>query len=449
MNKKILTLISIIAILLGFAGCSGKPEKTIEKFNIIIIAADTLRADHLHTYGYQYQTSPNIDKLASKSLFYKYPYCPIPKTSASFASMMTGLHPFIHKTKPNRGFLKEKYVTLAEALKMQGYYNYAVVDNANLSKKFLFHQGFDEYVQVWNEIQEKEQSTPFITDKILAFLDKKHDEPFFLWANYIETHSPYVPPQEYIESRPDGRDFSKVKPKIIAGMRRTINQKKIYSEGHYISLYDGAVKYLDSEVGRIIDRFFQKGYDKNTILIFVGDHGEDLGERNFFFNHGPLTFAAASRIPLILYIPGMKPRQIKTPVSNMDIYPTLLKRLDLKTPYPVQGMDLLQPVKSRPLYMMGQIGSYAVVENNHHYIKILPIMTKGLGIAANHLYELESDPFQTTNIYSQNTGLALSLDKKYTKYFQTHGYLNKGKTGEGEDKLSAEEEKSLKTLGYL
>lgn len=450
MNKKILTIASIAVLLLSLSGCGGEKTQTKkEKFNIIIIAADTLRADHMHTFGYQYPTTPNLDRFAEKSFLYKHAFCPIPKTSASFASIMTGLHPFIHKTKPNRGYLKEKYLTLAEALKMQGYFNYAVVDNANLAKKFLFHQGFDEYIQVWNEIEEKEQSTPFITDKVLSFLDRQHDQPFFLWVNYIEAHTPYVPPKEYIEERPKGRDFSKVKPKIIAAMRRIIREKNIYDEGHYISLYDGAVKYLDAEMGKILEKFHQKGYDKNTILIFVGDHGEDLGEKNFYFNHGPLTFTAGTRIPLIMYMPGMKPRSINTPVSNMDIYPTLLKRLDLKPPYPIQGIDLLQPRKGRPLYMIGQVGSYAVVENNLHFIKVQPLMTKGLGIEANHLYRYETDPYETNNIYSQNTGLALNLDKKYQAYFQKHGYLKKGKNADKEDKLSAKEEKSLKTLGYL
>lgn len=433
-----------------FQSCSTDSEETKQnETNIILLAVDTLRADHLHTYGYSYQTSPHIDAFARQSLLFEYAYCPIPKTSASFASMLTGLHPFIHKTRPNRGYLKEKYLTLAETLKLKGYHTHAVVDNANLAKKFLFHQGFDEYVEVWDHIEEKEQSTPFITQKILSFLndyDKKR--PFFLWVNYIEPHTPYVPPAQFVEERPKGRDISQVKPKIIAAMRRIIKQKDIYDEGHYIGLYDGAVKYVDAEIGKVIDLFFKKGLQQNTIFIITADHGEDLGERNFYFNHGPLTFNAASRVPLIVYMPGLKSRRIKTPVSNMDIYPTLLNRLDLEAPYPLQGADLLRPPKNRPLYMIGQVGSIGVVENNLHYVRVFPKLAKALGIEETHLYEIYADPYEHTNIFSQYKPRAASLNKKYQHYYKTHGYLKAGQKQE-EKPLSEKEKKSLKTLGYL
>lgn len=448
---KILFSGSVVLMLLFSQACSTAPDKKINKpYNIILLAVDTLRADHLHTYGYPYQTSPHIDAFAEKSLCFEYAYCPIPKTSASFASMMTGLHPFIHKTKPNRGYLKEKYLTLAETLKLKGYHTFAVVDNANLAKKFLFHQGFDEYIEVWNHIEEKKDSTPFITGKLISFLnDYQEDRPFFLWANYIETHTPYVPPAEFVEKRSGGRDFSKVKPKIIAAMRRIIKQKAIYDEGHYIALYDGAIKYVDAEIGKIIDLFYKKGFHRDTIFIIAADHGEDLGERNFYFNHGPLTFNAAARVPLIMYLPGHKTRRIKSPVSIMDIYPTLLNRLDLKAPYSLQGIDLFRPQKNRSLRMIGQVGSYAVVENNHHYVKVFPRLASSLGIQEDHLYEIYADPYEQKNIFTHNKPLAFNLRKKYQKYYSTHGYLKKGEADSRDKSLSQKELKSLKTLGYI
>ncbi len=450
MKQKFILLGVLLPVIFALHSCStGSDETKKNEYNIILLTVDTLRADHLHTYGYTYQTSPHIDAFADQSLFFEYAYCPIPKTSASFASMMTGLHPFIHKTRPNRGYLKEKYLTLAEILKLKGYYNYAVVDNANLARKFLFHQGFDEYIEVWDHIEEKEQSTPFITQKILSFLnDYNQERPFFLWVNYIEPHTPYVPPAEFVEERPKGRDIGQVKPKIIAAMRRIIKQKDIYDEGHYIGLYDGAVKYVDSEIGKVIDLFFEKGLQQNTIFIITADHGEDLGERNFYFNHGPLTFSAASRVPLIVYIPGLKSRRVKTPVSIMDICPTLLNRLDLKAPYPLQGVDLLRPMKNRALHMIGQVGSYGVVENNLHYVKVFPRLAKALGIEETHLYEIYADPYEHTNIFSQYKPQATDLNKKYQRYYKTHGYLKKGQQQE-EKPLSEKEKKSLKTLGYL
>ena len=446
------SIIIVLATLLLLTNCIGTNKPKQNNYNIILISIDTLRADHLHCYGYKYMTSPNIDNFAKKSLFFEYAYCPIPKTSASFASMMTGLHPFIHKTKPNRGYLKKKYQTLAETMKSNGYNNIAIVDNANLSKKFFFNQGFDKYVEVWEEVEEKTQSTQFITQKILSFLKNKPKHPFFLWANYIEPHTPYIPPKPFIEERPKGRNILKVRKKIIAAMRKIIKERSIYDEGYYISLYDGAVKYVDSEIGKIIRLYFKMKYNKNTIFIISADHGEDLGEKNFYFNHGPLTFNAASRVPLILYIPEKNYRRIKTPVSIMDIYPTILKLLKIKTPYSIQGMDLLNARINRALYIYGQTGTYSVVMNSNHYISVFPKLSKKLNLKKKHLYNIYLDPYETKNIYMNNQNIADALSKKYSIYFKTHGYLkqsNKKKLKKEKKSLSKKELKSLKTLGYL
>ncbi len=114
--------------------CDKAGRKQTDNLNIIIITIDTLRADHLSTYGYEYHTSPNIDAFAEKSLLFEFAYCPVPKTSASYASFMTGLHPFVHKTRPIMDSLDPRHITLAEILKMKGYQNFAVVDNTNLAK---------------------------------------------------------------------------------------------------------------------------------------------------------------------------------------------------------------------------------------------------------------------------------------------------------------------------
>jgi arylsulfatase A-like enzyme len=446
--KSVKIILSLFMLVVLFYGCSGS-GKIEKKYNIILVAVDTLRADHLHCYGYKYQTSPNIDAFAKKSLQFDYAFCPIPKTSASFASMMTGLHPFIHKTKPNRGYLQENFQTLAEILKSKGYHTFAVVDNANLSKHFQFHQGFETYIEVWNEIEDKPESTPFITNKILSFLKEKKDKPFFLWANYIETHAPYMPPQQFVEERAPGRDIRGIKQRILPKfMKKIMEANNTYNEGHYLALYDGAIRYIDAEVGKIINEFFKQGLDKNTIFVFISDHGEELGERNLFYNHGPLTFTSSSRVPLLLHLPGQKHRRIKIPVSVMDVYPTILGRLHLDLPYPIQGVDLLRAEKNRSLYIIGQIGTHAVVVNNFQYVNVSDKLSRRLDLELNYFYNIYDDPFQKNNLYNENKTLALSLNEKYTAYFDRHGYFERIRRNRKE-KLSEKEKKSLETLGYL
>jgi arylsulfatase len=438
----------IVIIVLFLHGC-GKAKPAVEKLNIILLAVDTLRADHMHCYGYPYPTTPRIDGFAKKTSFFEHAFCPIPKTSSSFASMMTGLHPSMHKTSPNRGPLDTKFQTLAEILQSNGYHTAAVVDNANLSRFFQFDQGFASYTEVWNEVDEKKLSTPFITEKVISFMNEPQKKPFFLWVNYIETHTPYVPPPSFVQARPLGRDVREVKDLVLPRrVKLDMEANNNYFEGYYVAQYDGAVSYMDAEVGKIIDTFFRKGLDKNTIFIIVSDHGEDLGERNYFFDHGSLTFTASVRVPLIVYLPGSKPAAIKTPVSIMDIYPTILESMQIQAPYPLQGVSLLTPEKDRMLYILG-IGSDAVVKNNNHYVNVSPRLSKKLNQQPNHFYDFYRDPMETQNLYSGQAGSALALAKKFDAFIEQYGSYLKAPAGNGRRKLSDKERKSLKTLGYL
>lgn len=439
------TCIVLLVILISFCGRLTKDDD--HDFNIILITVDALRADHLSTYGYKYQTSPNIDEFADKSIVFEYAYCPIPKTSASFASLMTGLHPFIHKTRPNRDILKEKYITLAEVLKLKGYHNFAVVDNGNLSHKFKFHQGFDQYIEVWNETEGKKESSPYITKATIDFLMENEKKPFFLWAHYIETHSPYLPPSQFIEDRPKGRKIKNIDQKIIAGERKHMDKNS--HEGDFLSLYDAAVKFTDSEVGKILDLIFKRGYDEDSIIIISADHGEDLGEYNYFYNHGPLTFQHSIRVPLIMYIPGENSRRIRYPVSLMDIYPTILDKLGLSLPYEVQGINLLEKPKQRFLYIIGPNATRSVVYENYHLIKVEPRMSDKLNLENVYFFDIYKDPYETENISDVKKDLQDLMDKKYLEFFNRHGYFKGMKEGEQKPVLTEREIERLKALGYI
>lgn len=444
--KKYLLYIFIVTLLtVSSIQCDKTGLKQKENLNIIIITVCTLRADHLSTYGYEYKTSPNIDAFAEESLLFEYAYCPVPKTSGSYASFMTGLHPFVHKTRPIMDSLDQRHITLAEILRMKGYYNFAVIDNTNLSKKYNFNQGFDEYIEVWNEIEEKKESTPFITKTVLDFLEETKNKPFFLWANYLETHTPYIPPEKFVEKRPPGRDLRKVKNKLIG--TGNIKLDKNTNEGYFLSLYDGAVKYIDSEVGKIFNLIYEKGYHKNSIIIFSADHGEALGEHNYYYSHGLLTFNASARVPLIMRLPEKKSKRLKYPVSLMDIYPTILYKVGLFPPYEIQGISLFEKIKDRMIFIYGCDKSRAVVHHKYHSIKIMPEFSKRLNINSHYLFNNFKDSFQKENLYKDKKKLFDFMDSEFDKFFEKHGYLDSKQNNTS--KLSQKEIEALKALGYL
>ncbi len=435
---------ALILILFTY-GCTR--EKKSQDLNIIIITVDALRADHLSVYGYPYGTSPHIDEFANQSIVFEYAYCPIPKTSASLASFLTGLHPFVHKTKPNRDYLDEKYITLAEALKLKGFFNYAIVDNANLSQNFGFHQGFDVYKGIWNHIEKKVESTPFITEAVLEFLRQNTKSPFFLWVHYIEPHSPYLPPDQFVDERPPRRLIKDVNPKIVASQRRYMNEDS--TEGDFLARYDGAIRYTDSEFKKILDVIAQEGYDQNSIIILSSDHGEELGEYNYFYNHGPLTFNSGTRIPLIMYIPGERSRRIRYPVSLMDVYPTLLEEVGLSLPYEIQGIHLFKESEERFLFIKGHLGTRSIVYRNYHLVKVLPSLMERLNLQKEYFFDIHKDPFEKQNISSSHKELQNLMDRKYMEFYDTHGYLHGKKAQKKKPPLSKKELDNLKSLGYI
>jgi arylsulfatase A-like enzyme len=437
--------------LLGLAlltSCSPTPKEGSAPPNIILITIDALRADHLSCYGYPFPTSPHMDSLAKKSIVFDHAFCTLPKTSASLASLMTGLHPFVHKTAPNADTLKAEFITLAEALKMRGYFNTAVVDNSNLSKKFGFGQGFDEYIGVWNKREKKEDSTPYITQTILDFLDSNKKTPFFLWAHYIETHTPYLPPEEFVEARPPGRKLKDIEKKVLVNIEDWIPAPEP-DEGTLVSLYDATIKYIDSEIQKINDAFLRRGYQKDTIFILSSDHGEELGEHNLFLDHGPLTFSSSVRVPLIMFVPGEESRRIKQPTSLMDIYPTLLEKAGLVPPYEIQGVNMLSRSKDRFLLIPGLVDDFSVVHERYHLVRMDARMAEILGLEKDYLFDFIKDPGEKNNIASRQKDRQALMEEKYRAFFDRHGYLRSPEEAAEKPSLSKEEVERLKALGYI
>ena len=447
-KKPVLFLLALALLLIAafsyiFLTSSKKP-------NIILITVDALRADYLGAYGYALGTSPQLDAFAGEALVFTNAYCTVPKTSASFASIMTGLHPFFHKTSPIKDFLREDNLTLAEFLKKNGYETAAIIENANLSKVFKFDQGFDSYTEVWKHVDGKAAATPFITAASRTFLQRDHRRPFFLWIHYIDTHAPYLPPAEFVryDDAKKGRDISRLEKKIVIGSK--IEKNKIKSgfgdENYFKALYEGCVRYVDNEIGKIL-RLLKQRYRENTVVIVSSDHGEELGEHNLFFDHGPLTFQSSTRVPLIVSIPGRKKARIDRPVSLMDIFPTVAENiLHKKIPVAVQGISLFRTEASRKLHIYGQV-SHAIVTEDRSYIEIKTSYAGRLGISTTrYCYDHLGDPEEKQNLITGFYPQFLLNNNLYNNYIAKNQYpVRKSNRRQ----LSEKDIESLKTLGYI
>jgi choline-sulfatase len=263
--------------------------------SLLLLSVDTLRADRLGCYGYPIARTPNIDALAASGTLYETVIASAPVTLPSMATLMTGLDPPAHGARYN-GFYRVRRapVTLAELLADRGYRTAAAVGNFALDSSFGIAQGFASFddamtqhmeapeyrarvgadVNWWTRFratQPAQRSASEITDAGLAWLDRHGAAPFFLWLHYMDPHSPYQPPAAH----------------RVPGSQP----------------YDGEVAYVDAEIGRLLTGYRDRFPDSRTLIVFVADHGESLGEHGIQ-GHIFGLYEQNLRIPLILQLPG-------------------------------------------------------------------------------------------------------------------------------------------------
>jgi arylsulfatase A-like enzyme len=354
------------ALLGAGAGCTGRPSPP----NVILISADTLRADRLGAYGYDARpTSPRIDALASEAMLFEVHLSAAPWTTPSHLSLLTGLSPTRHGVTGSDRALREalmgerpiprlpdRITTLAEALAANGWSTGAFTGGATLDPRIGFAQGFGTYDTSMVKLDRGK------VDRVLAWIDAQ-EEPFFLFWHTFEVHAPYVSPRflgdvlppdraralgERLESLPEKNGWKQVRQ-----AKRVMKRHDAYTPEVTRALYDGGVRSFDHWLGELLDFLRERGLDERTILVVTSDHGEQLGEEGrpapygdgFYNVHGHALFEELTRVPLIVRLPGQKDgRRFSTVTASIDVLPTLLDVLGLPIPPEVQGRSL------RPLW---------------------------------------------------------------------------------------------------
>ena len=278
-NKRPLYVISGLFIIVAIAGILYLRQNTSKNIkNVLLISIDTCRADYLSCYGFDRQTTPQIDNIAKKGILFKNAYSPVPLTRPAHCSMLTGTYPPFHQVHDNfESELDDSNITLAEILQNNGYNTGAIISSFVLDQQFGINQGFEYYHDKFtpsadgNEPEERpgEQASRLACD----FLTDSTDHPFFLFLHYFDPHIDYNPPEPFA-----GR----------------------YSE----NLYAGEIAYVDYCIGLVIDQLKKLGLYDSTLIIIVGDHGESLGEHGEA-EHGYFIYQSTVHIPFILRAPGM------------------------------------------------------------------------------------------------------------------------------------------------
>jgi arylsulfatase A-like enzyme len=395
--------IAIVCALAPLTGCSRSAAAADRRANVVVIALDTLRADHLGCYGYQRGTSPNIDHFASESFVFESAIAAAPWTAPALISIMTSLYPAVHGVRdtPHQWRMSDRVTTLAEILKARGYTTAAFTEGGYARGDFGLDQGFDLYPANPEDTTDDHsilgQASRIVanTDRTLDWLRTQGEQPFFLFFHTYEIHAPYRAPDEcvrrfvpefdevaeheavrrIIESwnatrtidcesyrtmtlhrrrchtfaelpKMDERWKSHERAKELGCGTPELFQDAVFQD-HLLGLYDGGIVHADEQVERLFSELRARRMLENTIVVIVSDHGEGLGQHDEL-EHGTVLYPEILRVVLMMRVPESLRRGLPAPghveplVRTVDVVPTLLELLGIRDKsLPLQGRSLL------------------------------------------------------------------------------------------------------------
>jgi arylsulfatase A-like enzyme/Tfp pilus assembly protein PilF len=355
--------------------------------NVLLITLDTLRADHLGSYGATLVRTPHLDRLAAAGVVFEQAMSAAPLTLPAHSSIMTGQFPPRHGVRDNGGFfLAPDEVTLAERLAAQGYETAATVGAFVLDSKWGLDQGFRRYVDDFDLTNVRAMSLASVkrpgnevVDRALDWMAQVGGQPFFGWVHLYDPHAPYDSPEPFRGAYP----------------------------GHP---YRGAVAFTDAQIGRVLDFLDTAGLADRTIVVVTADHGESLGEHGEE-THGFFVYESALRVPLIVRAPGLAtPRRVAQLVRSVDILPTILDLVGAPPAEAIAGRSLA-PLLSGTARDLRLDGYGEALYPLHHFgwsalTTLRADRYKLIDAPRPELYDLERDPGETINLYDERRPVA-------------------------------------------
>lgn len=402
----------------------GPPKPAIR--SVILISIDTLRADHLSSYGFPRPTTPNIDAVAREGVLFRNAYSPVPVTLPAHSSMFSGTFPPAHGVRDNlHQRLPDSTFTLAELLKSRGLATAAVVSSFVLDRRFNINQGFDSYDDRFQAVhmvgdfsERKGDETTRVATQWLATHGR---EPFFLFVHYYDPHDPYEPPEPFASTWADDP-------------------------------YSGEVAFADHGVGGVLEKLREMGLYDSTLIVITGDHGEMLGEHGEA-NHGFFIYESALKVPLIFRVPGGKAmgRQVDQPVGLIDIMPTIAGLVGAPAQKQAQGLDLSPWLFGDGAGPAGRALYAETIAPTTYYgasslLGVIVDRWKYIETSRPELYDLRNDPGETANLLQKESARADAMGKELKRIVALG--LRPPEPGSGAD-LDTSARERLEALGYL
>ena len=417
------------------------PQAAAHSPNVVLVVLDTVRADHLSAYGYYRRTSPNFDRLAAQGSLFLNAYAGSSWSLPSHASMFTGLLPHEHGADPVP--LAAHHTTLAERLAARGYATGSFVANtiwctraAGLAQGFARHE--DYFGNAWDGISRTVYAQKLldaalrtagihrsltlkraeeVNARALSWLAARQGRPFFLFLNYFDAHEPVFPPAPY-----DGLFGSATRVNARLPIDAKQSQQGITPSAAQaqVDAYDGAIAYMDAQLGVLWAELERRGLAQNTILIVTSDHGESLGEAGLYGHQSSLR-REQLHVPLLVVYPEGVPaaNTSSQPVTTAAIAPTVM---DLVSPlrqgvaaatpiaegisqqslFAPQFLDAPQPVRSELAAALGSRYPAHWPVSRGRMLSLVTAEWQYIARADGHeeLYDLHSDARERNNLVS-------------------------------------------------
>jgi arylsulfatase A-like enzyme len=459
---------------------------------IVLVSIDTLRADHLGVYGHERFTSPVLDGLAAQGALFLDASAPAPWTLPSHVSMLTGLHPGMHGVRTQRTRVPDDLPTLAAWLEEAGWQTAAVVNSTWLNRDTLgVTRDFTHYEAV-QAISDKRSPTTWVTDRTIEWIRELADRPLFVFAHYYDVHADYASMPDYerlfvtpYDGPADGTlwqlQIAKLEDEYVEMCHRDFNPEKCNFGSkdvprwvdssverlrfdaadirHLEELYDAGVRQMDAELGRFLRLLDDTGRAEETLLLVTSDHGEE------FYDHGRVEhfltqYQELLHVPLIVRGPGVPAGvRIETPVSLVDVAPTILAAAGIEAPPGLEGMDLAPLWRGEPdapfvdRYLYGEAPGGLVWQDIAAGVApVYRSVRKGrykLVHEANHdtvaLYDLASDPAEQHDVAVEHPEVVAELRAALEARTAAIGEAGSGPAAE----LDPEEAERLRALGYI
>jgi len=432
--------------------------------SVILISVDTLRRDHLPFYDYERNTAPNLSRFATGALVFDNAIAAATNTTPSHAAMLTGMYPLSSGVVRNCDKVRNDVPMLAEILRQHGFQTGAFVSGWTLRGKCAsLQRGFDVYNDRFKSGTRTAEKTFAQASKWIGGLEK--NLPVFLFFHLFDPHFDYEAPDSYAEHflPKDQKSFLyPLSHRNLVSIRS--GRERPGEVGEYVVRYDGEILYADDHVGKLLRLLKKRKIFDNSLIVFLSDHGETLGERNFQFDHGGRVYDEQLRVPLVIRFPRGKNGGTRSAAyaHHIDLMPTVLDFLGISGPDGLQGISLLDSLKTGPKKTVRDMFSVAdsrptrVTELRERTIKpgvVFSVRRKSDKLIRyptqkGHLFELfdlEKDAEEKTNLIDDGGDLAETLAGRIHQWVMD----TSGGRIQAPPALDEEDIEKLKSLGYM